>query len=238
MKEILTMLLLLHVLGDFFFLHQSKIENRYHKIKALLVHLGMHLLLAVVGSTIFWFNDDILSLFMLNFVAHSLIDTTIFVISKKSKIQSEWIYGFDQMTHLFVIFVGTYILVSNDLIQLEFILNFQNEIWVFVSLITGFLYLLRPANYTFKKYFQKYNKSQYSSEIPNAGGHIGSIERLVMLILLTMGAEIALGIVLTAKTLTRFDEITNDKAFAQYYLLGTLYSILCTLLVYGILNLV
>jgi hypothetical protein len=60
---------------------------------------------------------------------------------------------------------------------------------------------------------------------------VGSLERIIMLILLYSQQYAALGLVLTAKSITRYNKITEDKAFAEYYLLGTLLSLLVVLIV-------
>ena len=49
-----------------------------------------------------------------------------------------------------------------------------------------------------------------------------------MLIFLSLGQYSALGLVLTAKSIARYDKITKDPDFAEYYLLGTLMSVIVT----------
>ena len=39
----------------------------------------------------------------------------------------------------------------------------------------------------------------------------------------------AIGFVLTAKSVARYDKIAKDEKFAEYYLLGTLTSTLCVI---------
>jgi hypothetical protein len=39
-----------------------------------------------------------------------------------------------------------------------------------------------------------------------------------------MNQYAAMGLVLTAKSIARYDKITKDEKFAEYYLLGTLLS--------------
>ena len=57
-----------------------------------------------------------------------------------------------------------------------------------------------------------------------AGGFIGLLERLLILLFLSINQYSAIGLVLTAKSIARYDEISKDKDFAEYYLLGTLLS--------------
>ncbi len=78
--------------------------------------------------------------------------------------------------------------------------------------------------------------------IPAAGGDknehelrvgrmVGILERLVILALLLRGdSSLAVGLVLTAKSVARFDDLRN-RSRAEYYIVGTLTSILIALLV-------
>lgn len=60
-----------------------------------------------------------------------------------------------------------------------------------------------------------------------AGRKIGSIERFIMLLFIAMDQYTAMGMVLTAKSIARYDQITKEQAFAEYYLIGTLISTAC-----------
>jgi len=62
-----------------------------------------------------------------------------------------------------------------------------------------------------------------------AGRRIGTIERLIMIIFLSTDQYTAIGFILTAKSIARYDIITKDEKFAEYYLLGTLISTLCVI---------
>lgn len=56
------------------------------------------------------------------------------------------------------------------------------------------------------------------------GATIGVLERLLVVTLLLVGADAAIGLVIAAKTLARF-RLLDDRDFAEYYLLGTLASV-------------
>ena len=56
------------------------------------------------------------------------------------------------------------------------------------------------------------------------GATIGVLERLLIVTLLLVGADAAIGLVIAAKTLARF-RLLDDRDFAEYYLLGTLASV-------------
>jgi len=56
------------------------------------------------------------------------------------------------------------------------------------------------------------------------GATIGVLERLLIVVFVLTGTDVAIGFVVAAKTLARFRQL-DDREFAEYYLLGTLGSV-------------
>ena len=56
------------------------------------------------------------------------------------------------------------------------------------------------------------------------GSTIGMLERILIVVFVLTGTDVAIGFVVAAKTLARF-KLLDDRAFAEYYLLGTLASV-------------
>ena len=61
---------------------------------------------------------------------------------------------------------------------------------------------------------------------PGAGRTIGIIERSLILLLACVGQMGAIGLVLAAKSLARFEALKEQRHFAEFYLIGTLFSTL------------
>lgn len=68
-----------------------------------------------------------------------------------------------------------------------------------------------------------------TSGIAGSGWMIGVLERTIALILILAGQWAAIMILLTAKSIARFEEL-KDRRFAEYYLVGTLTSLLVAIL--------
>ncbi len=66
--------------------------------------------------------------------------------------------------------------------------------------------------------------------VPGAGALIGALERALTITFVLLGQYTALGLVLTAKSITRFEKL-KDRRFAEYYLVGTLASMLWAILI-------
>ena len=107
--------------------------------------------------------------------------------------------------------------------------------------ILYFLCLLKPANVTFKVFFVHFQRETGSKETegaksqPGAGALIGSLERLLTGMFVLLGQYSAVGLTMTAKSIARYEQITKDPAFAEYYLIGTLYSMLYTVALYAVI---
>ncbi|MCS7215970.1 MAG: hypothetical protein N2042_02570 [Thermodesulfovibrio sp.] len=80
-------------------------------------------------------------------------------------------------------------------------------------------------------------KPKYSG-IEKAGMIIGILERAIILTFILLEEYTAVGIVLTAKSIARFEEL-KDREFSEYYLIGTLssffFSIICGIILKEIL---
>ena len=65
----------------------------------------------------------------------------------------------------------------------------------------------------------------------NAGAIIGGMERFLIAICLLTGNFVSIGIVIAAKSVARFKYISKQE-YAEYFLIGTFYSLLFTMAVY------
>ena len=69
---------------------------------------------------------------------------------------------------------------------------------------------------------------------PRMGLFIGWAERVLTLLLIMAGAYTGLGVLVSVKTAARFPEF-KSRAFAEYYILGTLLSLLCGIVLSALL---
>ena len=88
----------------------------------------------------------------------------------------------------------------------------------------------------FGQYNDKTEKKDDNLETSDlrAGRYIGLFERYLTVILTILGQYSALGFIVAAKSIARFNKIAEEQDFAEKYLLGTLSSILLAILM-GIL---
>jgi len=65
--------------------------------------------------------------------------------------------------------------------------------------------------------------------LKRAGALIGILERIFVLTLVLIGEYSSIALIFTAKSIARFEEL-KKRRFAEYYLIGTLSSILLAML--------
>lgn len=109
------------------------------------------------------------------------------------------------------------------------VFNLKMLKWLFIISIAHFL--IRLINLFMKEKIMKNEKSSVIAYLVNQIIQmIGVLERCIILLMLSVGQYAAIGFVLTAKSIARYNKIGEDARFSEYYLLGTLLS---TLLVIG-----
>jgi len=104
--------------------------------------------------------------------------------------------------------------------------------------ILAFVFILKPASITINRMLDQYQPTTVQEEEKGhqgAGSLIGMFERLVILILLTQDQYGAISFVLTAKSIARYNKITENPQFSEYYLLGTLLSMLLVIITHSLL---
>lgn len=88
----------------------------------------------------------------------------------------------------------------------------------------------------FKLYFERYQvELEDTSSISGAGAMVGNLERLIIGIFLILGQYAAIALVFTAKSIARYDMISKNQGFAEYYLIGSLFSMISVLVTYALL---
>jgi hypothetical protein len=115
--------------------------------------------------------------------------------------------------------------------------------WELIILL-GLLYLLAylvvifGGSYFVGHFLNPYKSPETNSDstgLQGVGKKIGKVERAIILTLALLGEFGAISFVFVAKSMARFEQL-KKRQFAEYYLLGTLLSILFALFVALILQ--
>ncbi|HLQ39936.1 MAG TPA: DUF3307 domain-containing protein [Tetragenococcus sp.] len=220
-----------HLLADFYFQTTKMAQEKEHSLKYLLLHCliyGVTMLIVCLPIL----NKDILPAIVMVSLIHLMIDCLkAFITTHYPLTESQHIifYCFDQFLHLSTIFYFAFAMnFSAELSSLS--LYFPFDLLSVLAWSSLLLFVGKPASITVRKVLDHFDPQTPDEGIKNAGTLIGILERLIILLLLSANQYGAIGFVLTAKSVARYNKISEDPQFAEYYLLGTLLS---TLLVIG-----
>jgi len=240
-NPLLCFFIITHFLGDFYFHSDRLAQKARDSYRHLLIHSVYYTLVFIICLLPFCSIPVFLATSVL-VVSHFVIDSCKFLLSKRVKNDS-LLYSADQIAH-FLSIITVMLILANSGYTLKLLPILQNLPTFFaINLETSIKWLIlilvvhKPVNATIKQLTAKYRPAIKAEESAiSAGAFIGTLERLIILLLLSVNQYSAIGLVLTAKSVARFDKIAKEQQFAEYYLLGTLLSTLFAITIYLLLE--
>ncbi|MGM0431373.1 MAG: DUF3307 domain-containing protein [Spirochaetota bacterium] len=239
-KSIFTAYLLLHIIGDFILQSDKKSKKKHESYVHVLQH-GLLYSIPFFAATIFMeYPDEWLIQAALLGGAHLVVDTVKYFTLKGKHVSSPLPYIADQIVHVALLAVMTFFTIEtwsgvyaadwvHEALSIVELGRIDTLAWSCMLLA-----IWKPANITIRKVLSTYKPQEEGDSKRNAGAMIGTLERIIMILLLGMAQYTAIALVLTAKSVARYDMLRN-RAFAEYYLLGTLLSTLFVLAVFVVL---
>lgn len=238
----MEILILGHVIGDFYLQNNKIAEKKKKSKKYMLLHCGLYG--AIMYFPIWILNRSIertLWIVFLVALSHLVIDWNKIKCDKKFSEYEHVIFGLDQIIHLFILFIIFFAEKNEGYIQLRecWMINIWSVDIKVIRAILAMLICCKPSAIFISLIFKRIpntvetaDKDQANPNIGNEsikiGSWIGILEREIILILGLLGQYGAIGFVLTAKSVARFNQL-EKKAFAEKYLVGTLLSTLIAL---------
>ena len=238
-RYILHALLLSHVLGDFYIQSKKHSERMTKSYFHVVFHNIRYFIIYSVCCVLLNDRNIAVATVYLSLL-HLIFDSIFFCYRKRRETEHKRFY-IVQILNILCIVMASYVLTLTRRVyifsDLSSILSIVDLLPETLKLILPVLILIKPTNVLIK-----YTLASYKAEIEpeeglaNAGAYIGILERLIMLLLIASEQFSAIGLVLTAKSIARYKKISEDKQFAEYYLLGTLLSTLSVVLVHLLLT--
>src|SRR5690625_846088 len=243
-KEAILLFLIGHFLGDYYFQTDGSVKNQTTKV--VLQHSLIYTLTLLLLSLPIFSGPVFIAAILISFT-HLVIDYIKYQYKLKKKITYEntvFIYALDQALHMIIILLTGRFLIFNQ-IEISYFSHLENLIlqlqlnteailsWVLILLI-----IYKPSSISIRivlDHFEPKHKKEEDEGITNAGALIGIFERFIILMMLNAGQLTAIGFVLTAKSVARYNKISEDPQFAEYYLLGTLLSSLLIIVSYTLI---
>ncbi len=214
----LTKLILSHLITDFILQPKSWVDERTTKHFAspkLYLHSFITAALAfiIIGFQ-YWLVTTII------LVTHLMIDGW-----KSYQKQTATYFLADQLLHLLVILgccYFTFFTWSNITTAWQKI-NENLNVW---KTITAFVFITAPAGILIGQLTKQWrDKLPEAENLANAGKWIGIIERLIILVFVLHGDYSAIGLLVAAKSIIRFNEKDRPEIKTEYLVIGTLMSI-------------
>ncbi|CAM3999105.1 DUF3307 domain-containing protein [Lederbergia lenta] len=275
---LLLLLIIAHLIADFWLQTDEMVKNKLKRIKRHLLH---HFFTTALVLTIFWGYyyqfSNMVGYFILPLcfiiVTHFIIDVTKIKLLDTIKVTNEdnlrklGFFLLDQVLHIIMLIITgmtffhlkastlqkwlLQLLGENDAIRLNTInaLLFILIIYILATSVSGHIIKLilgslpsQLANFEGQfslknkltevengktrvkhDFSGEYHYITYANPLLSRGKLIGYIERLLVILLTTVGAYPAIAFIVTAKSIARFKQL-DDRNWAEYFLLGTLSS--------------
>ena len=250
-KLMLFVLLTGHVLGDFYFQTDNMVEKRKTSFRYVLLHSLVYLVTMIAMAAIGFVDvKSAIAMALLAGLAHFVIDAVKYLVAH-SEDNANWIHRHlflvDQCVHIISIIVISGFFQNAQIREL-FLQKVMHGQYAIITVALGLLCILRPvsiliteSNLWQEKAAQKLEtdlaNNGKTEDVKEAGKVIGYMERGIIFFLLMYGQYSAMAFVLTAKSVARFKEIEENRANAEYYLIGTLFSITCVIVICALLGL-
>jgi len=212
-------LFLAHIIGDFLLQPKRWVIQKEVKKAAsgfLYLHILIHFLLIIL---LLW-NIEYWKIALIIAVSHYVIDLLKIYATPLFKNKSIPFF-IDQFLHIVVLYICAYYSNLMD----HTITLIQQIDW---ALLTAIVFVTYPAAIIMSILLEGMSNqiNLDHKSLPNAGKYIGIIERLFVLIFIIMGRWEAIGLLITAKSVFRFNDLkeSNSRKLTEYILIGTLLS--------------
>lgn len=224
----LALLLLGHVLGDFVFQTDELAENK-HRLVPLLSHVGIVIVVHAVAFIPLLSRQTVLVVGFVG-VFHLLIDAVSARVRRRETTSASLFLG-DQMAHLLVILVGWSLMDSSAWTVAPVVTALGgvdrlpwSEMTTGALYVSAFVFAHEGGNTIVRGVLPEEGPESEGDDL-EAGSLIGSLERWIILLLGLAGRWESVALVVAAKSIARFEEL-KQRAFAEYFLVGTLASVL------------
>jgi len=214
----LIKLILAHLLTDFILQPKSWVDDRYAKHFAsvkLYLHGVITALMAWVMMGLQYWLPAIIIL-----VTHTLIDGW-----KSYRENTVAYFLIDQLLHLLVMAGCWYFIFIkwNDVQMTWQQLDTHITAW---KMIIAFVFVTAPAGILIGQFTKQWrDKITGAESLANAGKWIGIAERIIILIFVLYNQFSAIGLLVAAKGIIRFNEKDRQEIKTEYLVIGTLMSI-------------
>lgn len=243
-------MLLSHTLGDYYFQPQAMAKLKSRSTWYVLIHAGVYAAVMFLSVLLYpcraYFNAVIIAA-----ATHAMIDVIKqLILNHYAKLsiltvrQDRLAYLIDQVLHMTIILACAFLTKAWEGGNSAALTALSEELPVVIgidgyellSIVCALLAVMKPANVFIQKVLVTEKPNDETRTRLRYGGRIGSLERIVSVVMMYLGQYAAIALVFTAKSVVRFKDFEN-RDFAEYYLYGTLMSVVTAVAVFALLKL-
>lgn len=224
--QLILMQLVAHLVADFYLQSESFCAKKEAGIFSK-QHV-YHVIIVTIAAYVFSLNKCFCVSALIIGLSHWTIDTIKTYLTKKRQDIKSIVFFVDQGLHLLVISLVSWVYLRNYSPSYFFEFSLNTKL---IAVIAAFLFCGKPANIFIRFIIDGFGltltkKSSgeidpiAEKELENAGKLIGIAERYMALGLMLAGQFAAVGFIITAKSILRF----NSPQKNEYILVGTLLS--------------
>jgi hypothetical protein len=235
-------LLFAHVLGDFPLQTGRMVHGKIaFRPMAFLRHSLVHLIVSAAALALFtplilWkpATASALALLILGHLALDFAKSA--VVRLQPKLDGATLYVSDQLLHVVIVALAAAV-AAQTVPPAATLYGLWNEVrdtvLIYIVIIAATVF---PAGYLIRYLLQPLSRQLAASRddqiqhydslegLSNAGLYLGWLERGLLVVAFAMGSFTAVGLIIGAKSVARFPEF-KSRAFAEYFLIGTLISV-------------
>ena len=245
-----TLMLLSHTLGDYYFQPQAMAKLKSRSTWYVLIHAGVYAAVMFLSVLLYpcraYFNAVIIAA-----ATHAMIDVIKqLILNHYAKLsiltvrQDRLANLIDQVLHMTIILACAFLTKAWEGGNSAALTALSEELPVVIgidgyellSIVCALLAVMKPANVFIQKVLVTEKPNDETRTRLRYGGRIGSLERIVSVVMMYLGQYAAIALVFTAKSVVRFKDFEN-RDFAEYYLYGTLMSVVTGVAVFALLKL-
>ncbi len=226
------LLILAHVLADFPFQFKSILQDKCSgRLKGYLWHMLIHFTFMLILTFPYIFSLRAILPLIIITLSHGMLDFIKNSLKKLVLPSTElFLFLFDQFIHIILIF---FIWDLASFFSKPYILPYSSRLQTLFSLygfhiVTGLIvytYVIFGGSVLVRKVLDlpSIGLPLDDNNQRAAGRYIGMVERALLVTLVWADSLGSVAFVLAAKSIARYKDL-EDKAFAEYYLVGTLTS--------------
>jgi hypothetical protein len=212
-------LFLAHLIGDFLLQPTRWVIHKEAK-KAASPYLYLHILVHFLLTMLLVWDLDFWLVALVIAISHYFIDLAKLYANRLFR-NSSIPFFLDQGLHVLVLFMAAY--QGNFMEQVTWLVNQVN--W---GLVTAIVFVTFPSAFIMARLLMGMADQIEldHKSLPNAGKYIGIMERLFVLLFIILGRWEAIGLLITAKSVFRFNDLkaSNNRKLTEYILIGTFMS--------------